>query len=244
VRENRPERLRVFTADCPLDAGSRTVFWFAAATPAESLALLDSLTRPAVVDVNARTVAESAVTAIGLHGAAGVDTILDRLSAPDEDDHLRQRAFLSLATARGAHGFNRLSALLAGATDVASRRALTRAIGQTMQPGTADVLLRIAREDPTGDVRGEAAYYYVQHAASGSLDAARALIDSDPSDVVRRRAVGGLARLPDRIRVPALVELARTSRHADVRKEAVRALGESGDPRATTFLEQIVAQAR
>lgn len=241
-RDGQPEQLRVFSGDCSLDAGGRTVHWFVAATPSDSLAVLDGLTRPVALEGTARAVAEAAVTAIGLHADAAADRLLERLSGPESDERLRQRAFSALSTSRGVLGFSRLSRLLEAAAEPGLRRTLVAAIGASDVPEATERLLGLARTEARADVRGEAAYHYARRAGPAGLVNTRSLIDGDASEIVRRRAVAGLARLADRVRVPVLVELAETSRHPDVRREAVRALGQSDDARAAALLQQIVAR--
>jgi len=66
------------------------------------------------------------------------------------------------------------------------------------------------------------------------------IAESDPDSEVSKRAVNSLASLSDGTGVPELIRLVKSSKSADVRKEAMRALGRAHDERATAFLEQVL----
>jgi len=63
----------------------------------------------------------------------------------------------------------------------------------------------------------------------------------DTSTDVPRRAIEGVAQLPQHAGVPTLLTLARTSANVAIRKQAVSALSRSDDPRALAYLEEVVA---
>ena len=55
-----------------------------------------------------------------------------------------------------------------------------------------------------------------------------------------RQAVFALSQMPKDEGVPKMIEVARTNRNAEVRKQAMFWLGQSGDPRALEFFEDIL----
>jgi HEAT repeat protein len=57
---------------------------------------------------------------------------------------------------------------------------------------------------------------------------------------VKRRAVFALSQLPKDEGVPMLIEIARSNRNPEVRRQAMFWLGQSHDPRAVAFFEQVV----
>jgi HEAT repeat protein len=59
---------------------------------------------------------------------------------------------------------------------------------------------------------------------------------------VKKTAVSALARMPKDEGVPLLIQVARTNRNVDVRKQAMFWLGESKDPRAVSFFEEILTK--
>jgi HEAT repeat protein len=57
---------------------------------------------------------------------------------------------------------------------------------------------------------------------------------------VKKKAVFALSQLPKDEGVPRLMEVARNNRNPAVRKQAMFWLGESKDPRAVKFFEEIL----
>jgi HEAT repeat protein len=68
-------------------------------------------------------------------------------------------------------------------------------------------------------------------AGKAVLDAVKAAIANDPDVQVRRRAVDALASRPDGKGVPALIQLVKSSKDLDVRKQAMNKLQNSHDSR-------------
>ena len=67
-------------------------------------------------------------------------------------------------------------------------------------------------------------------------------IQNDPDTEVKKKAVFALSQLPKDDGVPKLIEVARTQRNPEVRKQAFFWLGQSGDPRALAFIEQVLTK--
>jgi hypothetical protein len=134
-----------------------------------------------------------------------------------------------------------LAALTADRTG--SRRAVKGALAAIAQHGTPealDSLLRLAREAPDARLRGDALFWVAQRAGDRAAAAITDAIANDPETDVRKRAVFALSQLPAGEGVPRLIEVARTNRNPAVRKQAMFWLGQSKDPRALAFFEEIL----
>jgi hypothetical protein len=134
---------------------------------------------------------------------------------------------------------------LAGlATGDSSRRlanSATMALALHASPQATDRLIALAKTSKSTDVRGTALFWVAQRAgdkAAGTLTQAL----EDPETEVRKKAVFALSQLPKDEGVPKLIEVARSHRDAAVRKQAMFWLGQSRDPRALAFFEQILTQ--
>jgi len=234
------ERVRTLADDCPIDAGGRAVNWLSAITPAESLRFLESLTRSDRVDrfsmASRRNTANSALTAISLHRDPAADTMLDRMATTGD---LRQQAAQALASTRGARGFATVQKLAAAEREPEMRRTLVGALGQTRETGTAEALRPYLR-DADARIRAEAIYWFAQRGGTAVVGEVTKIVESDTDANVSRRGVSGLSRLPANDSVPVLLQLARTSSNAVVRKEAVSALSTSKDPRAVALMEELI----
>jgi hypothetical protein len=73
------------------------------------------------------------------------------------------------------------------------------------------------------------------------LDLLNGLIANDADAQVRQRAVAALSSVADGAGIPALIQLAKTTKDAAVRKQAMNSLGQSRDPRAVSFFEDILS---
>lgn len=72
------------------------------------------------------------------------------------------------------------------------------------------------------------------------VDVLKNLIANDPDQRIRERAVSTLGSLPDGQGVPLLIDLAKTGSTPDLRKQAMRSLQSTRDPRALAFFEQVL----
>ena len=65
-------------------------------------------------------------------------------------------------------------------------------------------------------------------------------LDNDPDTEVKKRAVFALSQLPKDDGVPKLIDVARKNRNPEVRRQAMFWLGQSNDPRALAFFEDVL----
>jgi hypothetical protein len=128
-------------------------------------------------------------------------------------------------------------------TDSAPRRladgALT-ALAMHREAAALERLLSTARDGATPHLRGQALFWLAQRAGEKAVGAITDAIANDPETEVKRRAVFALSQLPKDEGVPRLIEVARTNANPAVRKQAMFWLGQSRDPRAVKFFEEIL----
>jgi HEAT repeat protein len=138
-----------------------------------------------------------------------------------------------------------LSSLVTGAGASAERvdhvgnPALSALGFQSGQPAV-EALIGFARNSPVTRVRGQALFWLAHKAGQQAVATITNAIENDPETDVKRRAVFALSQLPKDEGVPKLMEVARTNRNAEVRKQAMFWLGQSKDPRAVRFFEDIL----
>jgi hypothetical protein len=114
------------------------------------------------------------------------------------------------------------------------------AIAMHADPTALDTLVRLARSADTTHVRGQALFWLAQRAGDKAVGTITDAIDKDPETDVKRRAVFALSQLPKDQGVPLLIGIARTHANPAVRKQAMFWLGQSKDPRALQFFEEIL----
>ena len=235
------QKVRVFGTDCELEAGGLPVTWFTGVLGADSVALLRGLV--AAADPNARRVEgspQSALTAIALHADSSGLQALQAFVAGGQPDAIRKRAAFWLGSARGDEGFETLRRLVASEQDAAFRRELVFPISLSRRTEAVDVLLRLARQDDSPEVRKQAMFWLGQKAGQRAASALGDAIENDPDTAVKKQAVFGLSRMPNGEGVPRLIEVARANRNPEVRRQAMFWLGQSNDPRALAFLEEVL----
>jgi HEAT repeat protein len=93
-------------------------------------------------------------------------------------------------------------------------------------------------------VRGQALFWLAQKAGRQAAGAITEAADRDPDTEVKKRAVFALSQLPKDEGVPLLIQVAKNNRDPAVRKQAFFWLGQSKDPRALAFFEEILAAAK
>lgn len=233
VDQGAVSRLRYVSPDCEIDGGGAPLHWLTDVKPSESVGLLASFV------TERETAASNALGAIAMHDDASADQALGRFVAPAQPLSIRQRAVSLLASERGHGGFEVVKGVLANDTDERVKERAVQALGSSKDPGALDLLLETARRNSDPKLRAQAVGTLARRPEPKILDTLRAAID-DPDSAVQRRAITTLNSLPDGEGVPLLIQVVRTTKDAQVRREAMNALQGSRDPRALAFFEEVL----
>jgi hypothetical protein len=121
--------------------------------------------------------------------------------------------------------------------------SLAALAGHPGDPATRS-LVTFAREDSRAHVRGRALFWLGQRAGREATAAIDDAISQDPDTEVKKTAVAALGRLPPDQGVPLLIDVARTHGSPQIRRQAMFWLGQSRDPRAVTFFEEVLTGSR
>jgi hypothetical protein len=233
VDQGAVSRVRYVSPDCEIDAGGAPFHWLTDVQPAQSVALLSTL-------VSEREPgSSSAMGAIAMHEDASADQALDRFSAAASPYSIRQRAVSLLASERGHHGFEAVKGLLGNDTDIRIRERAVSSLASSKDPGALELLLETARRNTDARLRSQAVGALARRPEPKILDTLRAAID-DPDQGVQRRAITTINSLPDGEGVPLLIQVIKTTKDNQVRREAMNALQGSRDPRAIAFFEDVL----
>jgi hypothetical protein len=133
-----------------------------------------------------------------------------------------------------------LSSFLTAATPNKLADGALTALAFHRETAALDRLLATARDGGTTHQRGQALFWLSQRAGEKAIGAISDAIANDPETDVKKRAVFALSQLPRDEGVPRLIEVARTNSNPVVRKQAMFWLGQSRDPRAVRFFEEIL----
>jgi len=234
-------RVRTFTPDCDIDATNMSVVWLTDVKAGDSVAWLASLVSPAPDSNEGRDrVAKTAMTAIALHNAPAADQMLESFVAPARPEWLRRDTAFWLGSTRGEAGVRLLTRMLAQDSSDKVREQVAFGLSVSKVPSALTTLIATARDDKSTRVRGQALFWLAQKAGKEALATISGAIDNDPETEVKKKAVFALSQLPKDEGVPKLMEVARNNRNAEVRKQAMFWLGQSHDPRAVKFFEDIL----
>jgi len=234
-------RVRTFTGDCALEAGGLRVLWLTEVKPAESVAVLSSLVTPGSFDdPDSRAPASAAMAAIAMHADPSANRAFESFITPGRPEELRSQAAFWLGSARGAAGLGLLERM--AKTDPSSkvRAQVAFAYSVSKEPAAIDDLIRLAKDDENGHVRGQALFWLGQKAGKRAAAAITEAIENDPDTAIKRSAVFALSQLPKDEGVPLLIQVARNNKNPDVRKQAFFWLGQTNDPRALEFFEEVL----
>lgn len=116
------------------------------------------------------------------------------------------------------------------------------ALSMHADPRAVDVMLKAARGHRSTRVRKQALFWLSQTASRRVAPALQAAVDDDPDVEVKKQAVFALSQMAPDEGVPHLIRVARSNKHREVRKQAMFWLGQSSDPRALSFIEEVLTR--
>lgn len=116
------------------------------------------------------------------------------------------------------------------------------AISQHDDAAAITILENLARPPQPAHVRGQAIFWLAQEAGNRAASFIKGAIENDPDTEVKKKAVFALSQLPKDEGIPKLIEVAQENRNPEVRKQAFFWLGQSNDPRALAFIEQVLTR--
>jgi hypothetical protein len=230
-------KIKSVAAGCHLNAGGVNFDWITGVKAEESIAFLADLVNQATEPSKA---VEGALLAISFHAAPEATRPLEQIASSSASEHTRGQAAFWLGVQRGHDGFMALKSLENKSTDARFREKLTFDFSQNSDPGAEDELIRLAKFDPDAKVRGQALFWIAHKAGKRATEALTDAIQNDPETDVKKRAVFALSQLPKDESIPQLIRVADTNSNLAVRKEAFFWLGQSQDPRALAYFEQVL----
>ncbi len=234
VESHQTGKIHAFTEECDLDAGGLPFIWLTGVTAPDSIHFLQS----------AATSIDAAVSAIALHADPAADRALEELAAPSQPEKIRRQAIFWLGNSRGQRGFEVLTRIVREDPSDKIREHAIFALTQSKEPEALGIVAGLAHNDPSPRVRGQALFWLAQKAGQKMAESSiRDAIANDPETEVKKKAVFALTQMPNGEGVPLLIQVARTNRNSEVRKQAVFWLGQSKDTRALGFIEDVLKSA-
>jgi hypothetical protein len=237
-------RIRVFSADCPLDFAGLPLYWLEDVKPEQSVELLTAMAMAEALEGadRRRDPEHQAVMAIALHDLPTADAALEKMIQPGQRASLRENVAFWLGVERGKRGLELLRKYVRDDPDDRVREKGTFAFSQSREPEALKDLIGMARHDQSPRVRAQAIFWLAQKGSRKAAEQVTDAIENDPETEVKKKAVFALSQMHDADAVPRLINVARTNKNAVVRKQAIFWLGQMNDPRALDFLEEILTK--
>ncbi len=236
-------KIREASEDCTLDAGGLPFIWLTGVKPAESVALLTDFVHHASFEGRGEhEIGQGALAAIALHADSSADRAFESFVAADQPEQQRKHASFWLGAARGKAGEQLLQKMAKSDASPEVRSQVAFALSVSHEPEALTEMIRMAKDDESSHVRGQALFWLAQKAGQKAMGAITGAIENDPDTDVKKKAVFALSQMPKDEGVPKLIEVAKTNRNREVRKQAMFWLGQSNDPRALEFFEEVLTK--
>jgi HEAT repeats len=243
IESKQVMRIREASENCTLDAGGLPFIWLTGVKPPESVALLADFVHKATFEGHGEhEIGQGALSAIALHADPAADRAFESFVAADQPEQLRKHASFWLGASRGKSGELLLQKMAKSDPSPEVRSQVAFALSVSHEPEALNEMIRMAKDDGSTHVRGQALFWLAQKAGQKAMGAITGAIENDPDTEVKKKAVFALSQMPKDEGVPKLIEVAKSNHNLEVRKQAMFWLGQSNDPRALDFFEQVLSR--
>ena len=160
----------------------------------------------------------------------------------DTNAELRKQAIRVLGE-RGEAAVDDLLKLFDSEQSPAVKRAVLQSLSEIKSTRVEDKLFEVARGNDPVELRRHAIRMLGERVSKRSFDFLSATAQStDATAEVQVQAVRAISQRRAEESVPLLIKIARAHQNQMVRKQAIRSLGESGDPRAIDFFREVLSK--
>src|SRR5688572_11664884 len=160
----------------------------------------------------------------------------------DTNAELRKQAIRVLGE-RGEAAVDDLLKLFDSEQSADVKRSVLQSLSEIKSTRVEDKLFEVARGNDPVELRRHAIRMLGERVSKRSLEFLSATAQStDANAEVQVQAVRAISQRRAEESVPLLIKIARTHPNQMVRKQAIRSLGESGDPRAIDFFREVLSK--
>jgi HEAT repeat protein len=160
----------------------------------------------------------------------------------DPNPELRKQAVRVLSE-RGEAAVDDLLKLFDSEQSQDVRRAVLQTLSEVKTPRVEEKLFAVASSNDSIDVRKQAIRLLGERVTRKSFEFLSATAQSpDGNTEVQVQAVRAISEHHAQESVPILIRIARSHPNQVVRKQAIRSLGDTGDPRAVEFFREVLTK--
>ena len=187
-------------------------------------------------------VKKAALRALGQTKSPRAQARLFEIARSDTNSDVRKTAIRALAE-RGEAAVDDLLKLYDSEQLTDTKRMVLQSLAETKSPRVEDKLFEVAKSNEPMDVRRQAIRLLGDRVSKRSFDfLSQTAQSTDAQAEVQVQAVRAIGERRSEETVPILIKIARTHPNYVVRKQAIRSLGESGDPRAVDFFKEVLTK--
>lgn len=169
--------------------------------------------------------------------------LLLNIAKTDADLEARRTAIRQLGHFAREDAAEELMKIYTNDPNVEVKRTALRALAETKSPRAEDKLFEVAKGSDVMEVRREAIRLLGERVGKRSFEfLSQTAQSADGNAEVQVQAVRAISERKAEESVPLLIKIARTHPNQLVRKQAIRSLGESGDPRAVDFFREVLSK--
>ena len=167
---------------------------------------------------------------------------LSEIARTDANPELRKTAIRTMGE-RGEASVDELLKLFDSEPNADVRRAVLQSLSEVKSTRVEDKLFEVAKANESTDLRRQAIRFLGERVSKRSFEFLSATAQStDGNAEVQMQAVKAISERRSEESVPLLIKIARNHPHPSVRKQAIRSLGESGDPRAIEYFREVLSK--
>jgi len=167
---------------------------------------------------------------------------LMEIARSDANPELRKTA-IRVMSDRGEAAVDDLLKLYDSEQSPDVKRSVLQSLSDIKSTRVEDKLFEVAKGNDVMDARRQAIRLLGERASKRSFEfLSQTAQSTDGNAEVQIQAVRAISERKAEEAVPLLIKIARTHPNQLVRKQAIRSLGETGDPRAIDFFREVLAK--
>src|ERR1041384_4721467 len=164
------------------------------------------------------------------------------IARTEQNPELRKSA-IRVMSDRGEAAVDDLLKLYDSEQSADVKRSILQTLSDIKSTRVEDKLFEVAKGNDTMEVRRQGICLLGERVSKRSFEFLSATAQStDGNAEVQVQAVRAISERRSEEAVPILIKIARTHPNQLVRKQAIRSLGESGDPRAIDFFKEVLSK--
>ena len=190
-------------------------------------------------ETSSKPLKDMAVRLLGQHHGPKTTPYLIELARSQNDPKLRRTAIMWLGQSKDDKALEVLDDLVAKSDEPEITKAALYALAQNQSPQTTAKLFAVARNHKSTTIRSQAIFWLGQRGEQ-SIGELVGLYDSEQNEQVKGQIINALGQSKSKTALQKILSIAKGDSSMALRKRAVLYLGQSRDPEASKYLEEIL----